>query len=108
MKNLLKTLPEKIRESLIDTPSYATLQHSIPKFTSFCPFTESEVNAVIMKMKNKHCKLNIIHTSTLKQILEACLPAITQIVILSLTNGEFCKDWKVAVVKPLLKNTVLI
>ena len=54
-------------------------------------------------MKNKHCKLNIIPTSTLKQILEACLPAITQIVNLSLTNGEFCKDWKVAVVKPLLK-----
>ena len=95
---------EKIRESLIDTPSCAALQHSIPKFTSFCPLTESKVHAVIMKMKNKHCKLNIIPTSTLKQILEACLPAITQIVNLSLTNGEFCEDWKVAVVKPLLKN----
>ena len=64
---------------------------------------ESKVHAVMMKMKNKHCKLNIIPTSTLKQILEACLPAITQIVNLSLTNGEFCEDWKVAVVKPLLK-----
>ena len=39
----------------------------------------------------------------LKQILDACLPVITQIVNLSLTNGEFCKSWKVAVVKPLLK-----
>ena len=79
------------------------LQHSIPKFTSFCPLIESKVCAVIMKMKNKHCKLDIIPTSTLKQILEACLPAITQIVNLSLTNRKFCKDWKVAVVKPLLE-----
>ena len=38
----------------------------------------------------------------------ACLPAITQIVNLSLTNGEFCDDWSVAVVKPLLKNLVSI
>ena len=33
---------EKIRESFIDTPSYAALQYSRPKFTSFCPLTESE------------------------------------------------------------------
>ena len=45
--------------------------------------------------------------SILKQILEACLPAITQIVNMSLTNGEFCKNWKIAVVKPLLKKTGL-
>ena len=54
-------------------------------------------------MKNKHCKLDIIPMGILKQILEACLPAITQIVNMSLTNAEFCKCWKVAVVKPLLK-----
>ena len=79
------------------------MQYNIPKFTSFCPLTESEVCVVIMKMENKHCKLNIIPTSILKQILDTCLPAITQIVNLSLTHGEFSKDWKVAVVKPLLK-----
>ena len=56
-----------------------------------------------MRMKNKHCKLDTIPTSILKQILEACLPAITQIVNLSLTNGEFCENWKVAAVKPPLK-----
>ena len=54
-------------------------------------------------MKNKHCELDTIPTGILKQILEACLPAITQIVNMSLTNGEFCENWKVAVVKPLLK-----
>ena len=54
-------------------------------------------------MKNKHCELDIIPTSTLKQILEACLRIITQIVNLSLTTGEFCEEWKTAIVKPLLK-----
>ena len=58
---------------------------------------------VIMNMKNKHCELDIIPTSTLKQILDACLPAITQIINLSLTKGEFCEAWKIAIVKSLLK-----
>ena len=56
-----------------------------------------------MKMKNKHGELDIIPTSTLKQILDSCLPMITQTVNLSLTKGEFCEEWKAAVVKPLLK-----
>ena len=56
-----------------------------------------------MKMRNKHCELDIIPTGILKQILDACLPVISQIFNLSLTNGEFCEDWKTAVVKTLLK-----
>ena len=56
-----------------------------------------------MKMKNKHCEHDIIPASTLKQILDACLPMITQTVNLSLTKGEFCQEWKAAVVKHLLK-----
>ena len=54
-------------------------------------------------MKNRQCELDIIPMGILKQILEVCLPVITQIVNLSLTQGEFCKSWKVAVIKPLLK-----
>ena len=79
---------EKIRESLTNTPPYVTVQHSVPKFTSFCPLMESEVHTVIMWMKNKHCKLDTIPMGILKQILEAGLPVITQIVNMSLTNGE--------------------
>ena len=98
---------EKIRESFTNTPPYETLQHRVPRFTSFHPLMESEVHTVIMRMKNRHCKLDTIPTSILKQILEACLTAITQIVNMSLTNGEFCENWKTAVVKPLLKKSGL-
>ena len=39
----------------------------------------------------------------LKQVLEGCLHAITHIVNSSLDTGEFCKEWKEALVKPLIK-----
>ena len=94
---------KKLRESFTNTPPYETLQHRVPRCTSFHTLTESEVHTVIMRMKIKHCELDTIPTSILKQILETCLPAIKQIVNMSLTNGEFCENWKVAVVKPLLQ-----
>ena len=50
-------------------------------------------------MKNKSCELDQIDTSTLKDILTVCLPTITQIVNISLTNGDFNEDWKTAIVK---------
>ena len=49
---------EKIRESLIDTPSYVALQHSIPKFTSFCPLTCSH---------NEDEKTNIANSTSFPQ-----------------------------------------
>ena len=89
-------------ETFTNIPAYKTVHHDTPKFASFQPLTEMEVHTVIMNLKDKHCELDIIPTSTLKKILDACLPAITQIVNLSLTRGEFCEEWT-AIVKPLLK-----
>ena len=54
-------------------------------------------------MKNKSCELNQIDTSTLKDILIVCFPAITQIVDMSLTKRDFIEDWKTAIVRPLLE-----
>ena len=84
-------------------PAYKPVQQDIPKFVSLCPPTEMEVCTVVMNIKNKHCELDTIPTSTLKQILEACLHIIMQIVNLSPTTGGFCEEWKMALVKPLLK-----
>ena len=110
MRNLQKTLPkfflskiEKIRESFTNIPAYKAVHYDTPKFASFHSLTEMEVCTVIMNMKNKHCELNIIPTITFKQLLDACLPMIIQIINLSLTKGEFCEEWKTAIVKPLLK-----
>ena len=94
---------EQIRETFINIPAYKAIQHDTPRFASFHTLAEMEVCAVIMNMKNKHCELDIIPRSTLKQILDACLPTITQIVYLSLKIREFCEEWKTAIVKPLFK-----
>ena len=98
---------EKIRETFINIPAYKATQLDTPKYASFHPLTEMEVCTVIMNMKNKHCELDIILTCTLKQILDVCLPTTTQIVNLSLTRGEFCEEWKTAVVKPYPSSTNL-
>ena len=68
---------KKISGKFINMPAYKPIQEDIPKCVSFSPLIEMEVCTAIMNMKNKHCEFDTIPTSTLKQILEACLPIIT-------------------------------
>ena len=56
-----------------------------------------------MLMNNKSWKLDIISTDKLKEILDSCIGTITKIVNISLTTGQFCDQWKTAIVKLLLK-----
>ena len=58
-------------------------------------------------MTSKSCELDPIPTSLLKLLLPKCLPIITHIVNKSLTNPEYIRDWKTAVVQPLLKKSTL-
>ena len=99
---------EKIRESIINTPAYKATHQDIPKFLYFCPLMESEVCTVIMKMRNKHCELDIIPISTFKQILDACLPAITQIVNMSLKMESFVRTGRLLLSNTYSKNLVSI
>ena len=95
----------KIRQSFTGTSQYhPTEDTSMPKLTSFRPLTEDEVKREVMSMKNKNCELDQISKLTLKAIITACLPSITHIVNMSLTRGFFITDWKLVLVKPLLKN----
>ena len=74
-----------------------------PKLYQFTPMTESEFKTIIMSMKSKSSEINPIPTHIFKQLLPSVIPIITKIVNLSLSKGEFCHIWKVAVVRPLLK-----
>ena len=58
-------------------------------------------------MKRKFCKLDVIHTNLLKELLPSCIGTITHIVNTSLTKGIFANNWKAAIVHPLLKNMAL-
>ena len=55
-------------------------------------------------MTAKTCQLDIIPTDRLKQVLEGCLQALTHITNRSLDTNQFSKEWKEALVKPLIKN----
>ena len=55
-----------------------------------------------MPMKNKSCELDTISTDKVKEIQDSYINTITIIVNISLTNGEFCDQWKTAIVKSLL------
>ena len=58
-----------------------------------------------MQIKNKSCELDTISTDKLKEIQDSCInDTITNMVNISLTNGEFFDQWKTAIIKPLLEN----
>ena len=65
--------------------------------------TNKEVVEMMPAMKNKSCELGTVPMALLKKILPRCIETITQLVNISLTMGEFCLEWKTAVVRLLLK-----
>ena len=93
----------KIREALKDKPVYMPTPNDAPKLQRFSPLKEEDVHKVVMSLKTKSCELDPIPTTTFKKLLPAILPLITKIVNLSLSEGQFVRSWKTAVVWPLLK-----
>ena len=89
---------EKIYKMFIGTEAYDPENKGIPKLCQFSPVTELEVKTIIMTMKSKSCEINPIPTHIFKQLLPSILPTVTKIVNLSLSEGEFCNKWQVAVV----------
>ena len=94
---------ENICKMFVGMEAYNPEISNIPKLCHFTPMTESEVNTIIMSMKSKSCEIDLIPTHIFKQLLPSVIPIITKIVNLSLSKGEFCHLWKVAVVRPLFK-----
>ena len=62
---------------------------------------------IISGLKSKSCELDPIPTTILKVLQPKILPLITKIVNKSLGEGVFCREWKTAVVRPLLKKAGL-
>ena len=93
----------KIRKVLETTPPYTAEQQAVPRLTKLAPMTEEEVHKVIVSLKTKSCELDTMPTDILKKMMPVVLPLITKIINLSLTQGDFCRSWKTAVVQPLLK-----
>ena len=76
--------------------------HGASKLSSFTPMTGSEIVNVINGMASKSCEMDPIPTTLLKDILPI-IKLITNIINISLQFGVFAKNWKVEVIKSLLK-----
>ena len=59
---------------------------------------------MIMDMPSTTYELDIIPTEFLKKVLMHCIPAITKVVNLSLSSRHFFEDWKLAIVRTLIKS----
>ena len=92
-----------IRKQFADISPYTPTTKDIPILQKFAPVSEREVKEIIMSMKSKCCELNALPTSLLKRMIDVCLPSIMKIINLSLEMGQFTYQWKVAIVRLLLK-----
>ncbi|CAB4028494.1 Hypothetical predicted protein [Paramuricea clavata] len=60
-----------------------------------------------MKSAKNYCSLDPMPTPLVMDCLDTLLPVITHLINSSLANGHFPKNWKEALVKPLLKRAGL-
>ena len=101
--NIFITKIQNIRDKLNNLPVYDHKDSSPPKLSKFEPLMEEEVRQIIKAMSSKCCDSDVIPTSLLKEALESLVPTLTKLVSLSLEEGVFTEEWKMALVKPFLK-----
>ena len=87
----------------LTTPAASTLLD----FVEFNHVTSSEIEKLIKSSPTKSCVSDPLPTSILKECLQVLLPAITNIVNLSLSSSTFPQQFKDAVVTPILKKASL-
>ena len=97
--NKIKTIGERFH----NIPPYEPTETHIPQKSKVSTLSEEEVKKTIMGLQSKTCKLDLIPTNKLKQVLQSCLPSLTQIVNLSLDTGTFNEKLKTTIVRPLMK-----
>ncbi len=86
-------------------PEYAI--YDGPKLSCFSNVTENNVRDLLSGLPNKCSVLDPIPTSFVKQSADSLVPCITSIINASLTSGYVPKQFKAAVVTPILKKAGL-
>ena len=107
--NKIKEIRDNI-DTLSDdyiNPFYADKLYELSTFSNFRTVTESEVRKVIFESKSKTCTLDPIPTYLIKSCIEELLPTLTTIINKSLSSATFPKNYKHALISPLLKKPSL-
>eukprot|EP00794_Sanderia_malayensis_P013257 gene13257-14621_t len=77
--------------------------YSGPSLDKFQPVTAGEVKKLVTSSPNKSCENDPCPTHLVKECIDELLPAISNMVNLSLSDSEFPDFWKEALVRPKLK-----
>ena len=65
--------------------------------------SENEVLTIIKKMPAKSCELDVWEATLMKRAFPKMIRTITKLVNMSLAERVFASQWKIALLKPLLK-----
>ena len=88
-------------------PPPTELRYTGLRLAVFQPVTTIEVHKLILSTPNKSCDLDPIPTTLVKQCSAELLPIITNIINGSLVSGVFPSDYKVALVRLIIKKSNL-
>ena len=95
---------EKIRNNLDQHPLYTPLVQPMSiLLENSNELLEGDIHKLIRKLQAKSCESDPIPTHILKENVDGSLPVLTKLVNLSLIEGVYCDEWKVAILKSLLK-----
>ena len=77
------------------------------RFSLFDEASETEIKKIITKSPTKSCSLDPLPTQLLKDHLDLLVPAITKLIICSLSSGIVPSKFKQALITPLIKKPSL-
>lgn len=99
---------EKIRKALDEFSLHQVNEnYSGTPLIEFKKFSEKEVRQLMGSMQTKSCESDPITTKFIKENIDEFLPILTKIINISLENGTFAEEWKLAILRPLLKKVGL-
>ena len=87
------------------SPSFEPPHSNSAQLASFKILSQKDVKSLIGKSSKKTCRLDPMLTPLVVECLDAPLPVIIRMINLSLQCGTFLDDWRLADVKPRLKET---
>ena len=73
------------------------------KLLNFKPLTEEQELNLINQMPYTTCEMAPCNTKFLMKFKDTLIGTITKIINVSLTTGQYLDEWKIAVVRPLIK-----
>ena len=93
----------KIRGELQSHPEYSPENRNIDHLLQFHPVSAENISKEIRQMASKSCELDPIQTTLPKRSLSWIIDIITDIINESIITRIFLMEWKIAVIRLLLK-----